>query len=86
MEKKTLLLYFLVADKSAGEEKRSLIRFLTLKLFADLTETGIRLAVFLMVRFCLGVILIRFRSFWSTMHPVPPFPISNDILGNIHVS
>ena len=33
-----------------------LIRFLTLKLFADLTETGIRLAVFLMVRFCLGVI------------------------------
>ena len=57
MGKKILLLYvFLVADKSAGEEKWSLIRFLTLKLFADLTETGIRLAVFLIVRFYLGVI------------------------------
>ena len=36
--------------------------------------------------FLFGSDIIHFRSFWSTMHPVPPFPISNDILGNIHVS
>ena len=47
MEKNTLLLYvFLVADNSAGEEKWSLIRFLALKLFVDLTETGKRLYLF----------------------------------------
>ena len=36
--------------------------------------------------FLFGSDTICFRSFWSAMHPVPPFPISNHIMGNIHVS
>ena len=57
----------------------------TQTLFADLAETGIRLAVFSDGAFLFGSDIISFRSFWSTMHPVPSFPISNDIFGNIHV-
>ena len=35
--------------------------------------------------FLFGSDIISFRSFWSTMHPVPLFPISNYILGDVHV-
>ena len=31
--------------------------------------------------FLFGSDMIRFRSFWSIMHSLPPFPISNYILG-----
>ena len=36
--------------------------------------------------FLFGSDLIRFRSFWSMMQPVPPFHISYYILENVHFS